>query len=96
MKRTYMLAIATSAVVAAFAIAACSKQADSSSEEKLPGSVRNDVSNPPSGITGISGCYRTYANTLKNPPADYVPGDAQIQLAECMRSFIHLGQPDRT
>lgn len=93
MKKTFSLTIFTLAVVSAFVIAACTKRESASPEEQMPALIRNDLSNAQDGITGISGCYRKFAETLKNPPADYIPGDAQIALADCMRGFIHLGHP---
>lgn len=93
MKKTLTQTLCALVVGIALVITACNKQVSTSEDEKLPALTRNDLSNSPSGITGISGCYHTFSENVKNPPAGSLPGDAQIELAECMRQYINLGHP---
>lgn len=71
----------------------CSKNNDlassgSSKLEKM--SVSDAMAIAETDTTGFDGaiaCYHTYFGTIETPPADYIPGSAEIGLNSCLSAF---------
>lgn len=61
---------------------ACSK--DSQEKLSLAGAMADADT---TGFEGPMLCYHDYSNTLNDPPSDYIPGQAQIDLNTCLSAY---------